>query len=106
MAIKKSLNNPNKPAAKTKTVKLPAKMGGGSTSINTKTGTAKYPGGKGFATATGATVKGYKKGDVGEGKMFSTNSSKKMADRTVVKYTKKGTALGTSKRVRAERKGQ
>jgi hypothetical protein len=59
-----------------------------------------------MAVASGVTVKGMKSGGDEKGKLFASGFSKKVADRTVAKYTKKGTALGTSKRVRAERKGQ
>jgi len=101
MAMKKALNNPNSTPTR-KTVKLPAKMGGGTTSVNPRTKTAKYPGGKGLAVASGVTAKGMKSGGDEGGKMFSSNMSRKTSDRTVVKNTKKGTKLAASK---AARKG-
>ena len=104
--MKKSLNNPNKPATKTKTVKLPAKMGGPTTSVNTKTGTAKYPGGKGMAVAYGVTAKGMKSGGDEKGKLFAFRLSKKEADRTVAKYTKKGTKLAANIAGRAAKKAK
>ena len=106
MAMKKSLNNPNKPATKNKTVKLPAKMGGGTTSLNPRTKTAKYPGGKGLAVATGVTAKGMKSGGDEGGKMFTSNMSSKVADRTVIKNTKKGTKLAGNKAARAAKKAK
>jgi hypothetical protein len=104
MAIKKSLNNPNKPAPKNKLVKLPAKMGGSTTSLNPRTGTAKYPGKKGFAVATGVTKKGLKSGGDEKGKMFGSNMSSKVEDRTVFKTTAKGAKLAANKAARAAKK--
>jgi hypothetical protein len=105
MPAKKSLNNPNSTPTR-KTVKLPAKMGGGTTSVNPRTKTAKYPGGKGLAVASGVTAKGMKSGSNEGGKMFSSNMSKKVADRTVVKGTAKGTKLAANKAARANKKAQ
>jgi hypothetical protein len=104
MPIKKSLNNPNKPVGTTKKrVKLPAKMGGVTTDVTSK-GTAMYPKTKVGAVASKATVKGYKKGDVGDGKMYSMNMSSKTSDRTVFKSTAKGTKLAANKAARAAKK--
>lgn len=106
MAMKKSLNNPNKSTATTKKrVKLPAKMGGQTSDVTSK-GTSMYPKTKVGAVGTGATVKGYKKGDVGEGKVYSMKYSSKMSDRTVFKNTNKGDKLAANKAARAAKKAQ
>lgn len=119
---KKSLNNPNKPATKTRTVKLPAKTGVSTELVTSKGGKteARYPGNKGTvplgpglkgrATAEGVTKKGLKKGVGQDGtsvvKMRTDSTSAKVADRTVFKTTKKGTKLSGRIAGRAARKTQ
>jgi hypothetical protein len=122
MAMKKSLNNPNKPAIKVRQVRLPARNGV-STEIATFKGgktEARYPGNKGTvpmgpglkgrAYAEGVSKKGLQKGKGQNGtdvvKMNVNSSSKKLADRTIFKNTKKGTKLANRIAARDARKAQ
>jgi hypothetical protein len=81
MAMKKSLNNPNKPATKTRQVKGPVRTGGVKTTLTQK---------RGSNTVT------YKDAGGGEGSVRNTNSKTGGVMRAATKMARKGTLMNST----------
>ena len=86
MAMKKSLNNPNKPAQKTKTVKGPLRNGGTPTTLTQK---------------RGSNTVYYKDANGGKGAVSNSTSKPDGVMRAAAKMARKGTLMGSKQNLPA-----